>query len=63
MLIYSGQSCHVINEIDFFFPVYSVLYLIIASKILIPEKQKEKQKRKQTENKKSDNYYLKKILF
>lgn len=50
MFIYSGQSCQC-NSWDWFFPVYSVLYLIIASKILILEKQQEKQKRKQTENK------------
>lgn len=31
MLMYSGQSCHIIHEIDFFFPVCSVFYLIIVS--------------------------------
>lgn len=31
MLMYSGQSCHIIHESDFFFSVWSVLYLIIVS--------------------------------
>lgn len=54
MLMNSGQSCRVINEIDFSFLCAQFCILKEYQKTLILEKQK----RKQRENRRSDNLII-----